>query len=135
MAVVRLDLRGVEDQESVPVLERAVVARRIELAVLGEHDAVERPLGALPLEDLQVRFDRRAAVVRELGMEMEVEDHAGRNFGSVASAVTSSNTTVTGMPTRTASPAQPTRFVTSLGPSSSSTMASTYGTSSRNPGV
>src|SRR5438132_443108 len=97
--------------------------------------AVERPLGALPLEDLQVRFDRRAAVVRELGVEMEVEDHAGRNFGSVASAVTSSNTTVTGMPTRTASPAQPTRFVTSLGPSSSSTMASTYGTSSRNPGV
>src|SRR5205085_9418507 len=105
----------------------------IELPVLGEHDAVERPLVALPLQELQVRLDGRAAVVRQLGVEVQVEDH-GRNLSSVTSEVTSSNTACTGMPIRTASGAHPTTLVMSRGPSSSSTMASTYGTSSRKPG-
>ena len=78
VAVVGLDLGGVEDEDAIPVLERPVVARRIELAVLGEDDAVERALLALALQELQVGFDRRAAVVRELGVEVKVEDHDGR---------------------------------------------------------
>ena len=53
VAVVGLDLGGVQDEEAVPVLQLAEVARRVELAVLGEHDAVERPLVALALEQLQ----------------------------------------------------------------------------------
>src|SRR5689334_12581525 len=136
VAVVGLDLGGVQDEDAVAVLERAVVARGIELTMLREHDAVERTLRALPLEELQVRLDGRTAVVGQLRVEMEVEDHgAGRNLGSVTSGVTSSNTTSTAMPIRTASGAQPTTFVMRRGPSSSSTIASTYGSSSRKPGA
>src|SRR5205809_4969192 len=124
--VVGLDLGGGEDEEAVAVLQRAVVAARVELAVLGEHDAVERALRALALEELQVRLDGSPAVVGELGVEVQIEDHyTGRNFASVISAVTSSNTTSTAMPTRTASGAQPTTFVIMRTPSSSSTIAST----------
>src|SRR2546422_5217625 len=125
VAVVGLHLGGVEGEEAAPALDRPVGAPEVELSGVGEHDAVERALGSLALEHLQVCLDGRAAVVRELGVEMQVEDHAGRNFGSVISAVTPSNTTSTAMPMRTSSGAQPTRLVTSLGPSASSTMAST----------
>src|SRR5438876_281395 len=124
--VVGLDLGGGEDEEAVAVLQRAVVAAGVELAVLGEHDAVERALRALALEELQVRLDGSPAVVGELGVEVQIEDHyTGRNFASVISAVTSSNTTSTAMPTRTASGAQPTTFDIMRTPSSSSTIAST----------
>src|SRR5436190_358941 len=91
----------------------------------GDH-AVERRLRALALEELQVRLGGSPAVVGELGVEVQIEDHyTGRNFASVISAVTSSNTTSTAMPTRTASGAQPTTFVIMRTPSSSSTIAST----------
>src|SRR5262249_14532968 len=117
VAVVGLDLGRVQDEEAVAVLERAVVAREVELPVLRQNDAVERPLLALPGQDLQVRLDGRAAVVGELGVEMEVEDHPGRNFASVNSGVTSSKTTSTGIPTRTCSGGQPTTFVIRRTPS------------------
>ena len=47
----------------------------------------------------------------------------GRNFGSVTSSSTFTNTTSTGMPTWSASFGQSTTFVCSRGPSSSSTTA------------
>src|SRR5262249_37897415 len=109
VAVVGLDLGRRRDEEPVAVLQRAIVARRGALPVLGEHDGVERTLVALPLEELQIGLDRGAAVVGELGVEVQIEDHdTGRNFASVTSGVTSSYTTSTGMPIRTASGAQPT---------------------------
>src|SRR5204862_127225 len=52
------------------------VAAGVELAVLGEHDAVERALRALALEELEVCLDRSPAVVGELRVEVQVEDHA-----------------------------------------------------------
>jgi hypothetical protein len=74
--VVGLDLGGVEDEEPMTILELAVVPRQVELAVLREHDAVDRSLGALAQQDLQVRLDGSPAVVRQLGVEMEIENHA-----------------------------------------------------------
>src|SRR5262249_50894552 len=122
VTVVGLDLGGVQDQKPVAVLQVAEVARRIELPVLGEHDAVQRSLVALALEELQVRFPRRPAVVGAVGVQMQIENHVaggdvGRNLASVTSGVTSSYTTSTGMPIRTASGAHSTTFVMSRGPS------------------
>jgi hypothetical protein len=134
--VVGLHLGRRQDAEAVGVLQRAIVAHEVELPVLRQHDAVERPLVALPREELQVRLDGRAAVVRQLGVEVQVEDHGtGRNFGSVISGVRSSNTTSTGMPMRTASGGQPTTLDGMRTPSSSSTIAYTYGSISRKPGA
>src|SRR5262249_28454316 len=117
VAVVRLDLGGVQDEEPVAILQVAEVAPRIELAMLGQHDAVEWPLVAFALEQLQIRLDRRPAVVRAIRVKMEIENHpAGRNFARVTSGVTSSNTTSTGMPTRTVSGAHSTMFVMMRGP-------------------
>src|SRR5438876_1557843 len=115
VAVVGLHLGGVEDEKAVPVLERPVVARRVELAVLGEHDAVERALGALALEHLQVRLDERAAVVRELGVEMQVEDHALRTARSAAEESRASDRPAQGLRARGCSASSP------LSPASSTT--------------
>src|SRR5262249_18114016 len=76
VTVVGLDLGGIQDQQAVAVLQLAEVALQIELAVLGEHDAVERSLGPLALQQLQVRLDRRPAVVRALRVQMQIENHA-----------------------------------------------------------
>src|SRR5262249_22263293 len=87
VAVIRLHLRGGQAEEAIAILELAVVAAGIELPVLRQNDAVERTLVALALQQLQIRLDRRAAVVRELGVQMEVEDHgAVQTAGSVGSA-------------------------------------------------
>ena len=133
VTVVGLDLGRVQDEEAIAVFERPVLPPQVELPVLRQHDAVERSFVAFAGEELQVRLDRCAAVVRKLGVEVEIEDHrpgeprlqAGRNFGKVTSGVTSSKSTSTGMPMRTASGAQSTTFVMSRTPSASSTTAST----------
>jgi hypothetical protein len=78
VTVVGLDLRRGQDQDAVAILERMILARRVELAVLGQHDAVERTLLVLALHELQIGLDGGAAVVRELGMEMQVENHPSR---------------------------------------------------------
>ena len=70
VAVVGLDLGRVEDQEPVLILQRPVIAVQVELAVLGQHDPIERPLLLLALEELQIRLDRRAAVVGGFGVQM-----------------------------------------------------------------
>ena len=60
---------------------------------------------------------------------------AGRKCGSAISGVASTNVTSTGMPMRicAGSGSTPTRFVIMRGPSSSSTIASTYGGREREP--
>ena len=75
VAVLALHLGAAQDAQAVLVLERAVVRLEVELAMLGEDEAVERALGPLALQDLQVGLDRGAAVVGELGVDMQIENH------------------------------------------------------------
>src|SRR5262249_35428896 len=136
VTVVGLDLRGVQDEESVPVLQVAEIAPGIELAVLGEHDAVERALVALALQQLQVRLDRRPAVVRAIRVQMQIENHArGRTSARSTWGGRPPTPPPPAMPMRTASGAQSTTLVMRRSPSASSTTASTYGSSSRKPGA
>src|SRR5262249_33374454 len=139
VTVVGLDLGRVEDAHAVLILEGAEVAMQIELPVLGEDDAVERPLVALALQELQVRLHGCATVVRALRGGMHVQDHRRptlrppvertqaegmeRTFGSVIPGAASSNPPSTAMPIRTASGAVSTRLVMSRGPSASCTIA------------
>ena len=60
---------------------------------------------------------------------------AGSNSGRLRPSDSSSQVTCTGMPTVTASGGQPTMFVMSRGPSSSSTSATTYGSSPNGVGI
>ena len=46
VAVIGLDLRGLQHQDAEVVFERAVVGVAIELAMLGQDDTVERAFGA-----------------------------------------------------------------------------------------
>src|SRR5262249_41924936 len=126
VTVVGLDLGGIQDQQAVAVLQLAEVALQIELAVLGEHDAVERSLGPLALQQLQVRLDRRPAVIRALRVQMQIENHAtGRSAAGVTWGGASSNATSTAAPMRAPPGGQPTMVVMMRGPSASSTIAST----------
>ena len=102
VAVVGLDLAGLEDQQAVLVLEGAVVALGVELAVLGEHDAVERQL--LAPDPLAVVVDLGPAVVGAHRVGVEVEDHAGRNRGTAKASPSSrsavAKSATTGWPMR-----------------------------------
>ena len=62
VAVVGLDLRSLEDADAVLVLEVAVVAVGVELAVLGQHQTVDRQHVLLLEQPLQVADHGGAAV-------------------------------------------------------------------------
>ncbi|MEA2649331.1 MAG: hypothetical protein QOG61_1766, partial [Candidatus Binataceae bacterium] len=48
----------------------------IELAMLGQHDAVERALGALEFQPVKIRLQRGAAIFGSLAMAVQVKDCA-----------------------------------------------------------
>src|SRR5215218_1236496 len=123
VAVVGLDLAGFQDQQPVLVLQRPVVALGVELAVLGEHDAVERQL--LALDPLAVVVDLRPSVVGHHRVGVEVEDHAGRNRGTAIASSSwrgvDAKSATTACPMASEAGSAPTTFVSTRGPSSSST--------------
>ena len=115
VTVVGLDLGGAQHHHAEFVFERAVVGVAIELAMLGQNDAVERALRRRSL--IQLRYASTGArlssdaslwVCRSRIVLTRIVPHlAGRNFASVTSGVTSSYTTSTGIPILTCSGGSP----------------------------
>src|SRR5208282_5164453 len=129
VAVVGFDLGSAQDHHAEFIFQVAIVSIAIELAMLRQHDTVERALHMPQLDPVEVRLYRCAAVLGGFAMGMQIKDcgHqdyvpylAGRNFASVTSGVTSSYTTSTGIPILTSSGRHSTRLVSIFKPSSSS---------------
>jgi arylsulfatase A-like enzyme len=92
------------------------------------------PAARLLVTDERSRANRRVGCKKEGQKVREsASQPLGLNLGSVISGVTSSNTTSTGIPMCTEAGSHSTTFVSMRTPSSRSTWASTYGSSSRNP--
>ena len=78
VTVLGFDLRGFEDQQAILIFKRPVVAPGVELAVFGQHEAVQRPFVAFTGQPLEVCLNRRAAVVRGFRMQVKVNDSCHR---------------------------------------------------------
>src|SRR5439155_18081425 len=115
---------GAEDRVDVVLPEPGVgerVSRRLGVELEGGL------VGQLPVLVGFVGADDRDAPAQ--AAEVALGAHAGRKWGSAISDDTSSNTTSTGIPIRifAGSASMPTRFDMRRAPSSSSTIAMTYG--------
>ena len=126
--VLRLDLARLQDQQPELIFEQAIVGHVVELPMFGENEAVERQ--RFSLDPLTVVLDLGAAIVRRDRMGVQIEDHVGTNLGTPsmsplwASSV-GTKSTRTDIPIETLSGSQPTMLVSSCGPSSSCTYATT----------
>ena len=119
VSVVGLDLAGLQDQQAELILQGPVVRLGVEEAVLGEHEPVQgKPLAPDPLA---VVLNLGATVVRDDGVAVQIEDHAGMKRGTPKPLSVATKSAFTAMPMARASRSQSTRLVISRGPSSRST--------------
>ncbi len=114
--------------------ERDTAQRGIDQVIRGDRGRL-----LIELDALQCRYGQRTRIAhrhshgRSPDLCARRGYRTGRNLGSVISALTSSNTTSTGMPMASSSFLAPTMLEMTRGPSASSTNATLYGRSLANP--
>ena len=74
VAVVSLNLRGLEEQQAVLVFQLVIVGGGVKLPVLGEHQPLDGTLVTLAGQPFEIRLDRGAAIVRRFRVEVKVQN-------------------------------------------------------------
>src|SRR2546421_1816219 len=128
-------------QERATLEEDGAAIRRVEPRETVEERGLARAVGADEPDDLAhvdverdgVEGDDAPEAQREIAHAQDRQRQAGVKRGMLTSALTSSKVTRTGMPILSVAGSPPTRLVRTCTPSSSSTYARTYGSSSLKP--